>query len=402
MGVHGEGPSTTVLDGKTLKLGELIASDPAACLGEKTAGEFGNLPFLLKFLAAASPLSIQAHPSAEQARSGWERENRAGIDPASPRRNYRDPNHKPEIICALSPFTAMAGFRAPGETAALLSAFFAEAGLAAETTGNVLLNALEGGYRNFLDALFGLDEYGREIITGAALRASFAAVKTNTAAPGSKKKAGVGREAELCRLFAERYPGDPALLAPLYLNVLTLEPWEAIFIPAGMPHAYVHGFGVECMANSDNVLRGGLSPKHIDLQELFAVLDFEPRAPRILPRIEGQTAQTGTDGWERYAAPCREFTLYRLEHEGGKPGNMPAVLPATGAAIAASVKGDAALTLTSGNGTQVQTQTLTLHQGEAVFVPRRKAGESLAAAAVNAGDKTVLFAALAPDEDTRE
>ena len=222
--------------------------------------------------------------------------------------------------------------------------------------------------------------------------------------------AGAGQEAALCRLFAGRYPGDPALLAPLYLNVLTLEAGDAIFIPAGMPHAYVHGFGVECMANSDNVLRGGLSPKHIDREELFAVLDFEPRAPRILPRLSGHTGHAGytgyaryaghtkTSGWERYDAPCREFTLCRLELEQGEGVSAPAVLGAGGAAIVLSAAGDALLTVTGGDGREAE--TLTLRRGEAAFIPRRAAGVHLTAAAAPAAPagKTLLFAALAPDE----
>jgi mannose-6-phosphate isomerase len=358
MGIHGEGPSKLFSGGKKLKLGELIASSPAEYLGEETASEFGNLPFLLKFLAAAGPLSIQAHPNLEQAKSGWERENSTAVS----QRNYRDPNHKPEIICALGPFTAMAGFRPPAETERLLSAFFFDGGEVARALLEELTAALSKGYREFLSVLFGLNGEERQIL--------------DVLAAGGPED---GSPEGLCRRFSRSYPGDPGILSPLYLNVIELRPFQAMYIPAGMLHAYVHGLGVECMANSDNVLRGGLTPKHIDLKELFDVLRFEPHGPEPAP------ASPVSDGWERYAAPCREFTLFHLEHNG----QSPARLAENGAAVVTAVRGTAVLSVLSGDGTE--RAAAVLKQGEAAFIPRRNAEESLAAA----GDCSV-FAALAP------
>jgi mannose-6-phosphate isomerase len=381
MGIHDEGPSELETGDGHVTLGAFIAGNPGEYLGEETAREFGNLPFMLKFLAAAAPLSIQAHPNLEQAREGCERENRAGLAPADPRRNYKDPNHKPEIICALTPFTAMAGFRNITETKALLETF------CARSTGAKILNklprALEGGCRPFLAALFGLDAAERRILTETAAAWGKAA---NTADA-------TGKMAALCGRFAAMYPDDPGILSPLYLNIIELESGQAIVIPAGMLHAYVYGLGVECMANSDNVLRGGLTPKRVDLEELLRILNFEPYRPEILKGIPSEEAgapsRTGK-GWTRYSAPFREFTLYRGEMRFPLKPECPPEDPGDtfpledpGAAIVAVTRGETVLTTGDAK--------LTLKQGESAFVPRRKAGNTLTVR----GDGTV-FAALAP------
>ncbi|GHU12745.1 putative mannose-6-phosphate isomerase ManA [Spirochaetia bacterium] len=362
MGIHGEGPSELETTGGRITLDALIAGNPPEYLGAETAREFGNLPFLLKFLAAAMPLSIQAHPNLEQAREGFERENRAGLSPSDPRRNYKDPNHKPEIISAITPFTAMAGFRNIAETRALLETFFAD------STGmeiqDKLLRALEGGFRPFLTALFGLDAAERRILTKTAV--TWGEDVNNADAPQ--------KALALCGRFAAIYPDDPGILAPLYLNVIELEPGQAIAIPSGMLHAYVYGFGVECMANSDNVLRGGLTPKHIDLEELLRILSFDPYLPEILKGIPcGEAAASpGTGGWTRYSTPFREFTLYRREPQFPlKPESAGGLFPLKdpGAAIVAITRGEAAL----GAGDA----ELILKQGEAAFVPRRNEGAVL-------------------------
>jgi mannose-6-phosphate isomerase len=367
MGIHGEGPSEVETTGGRVTLDALITGNPPEYLGVKTAREFGNLPFLLKFLAAAAPLSIQAHPNLEQAREGYERETRAGLAPADPRRNYKDPNHKPEIICALTPFTAMAGFRDIKETRTLLEGFFAHS--TGDKISNQLLRALEGGYRSFLAALFGLDAAERRLLTETAAVWGKTVYTTKAA----------GNAPALCGSFAAIYPDDPGILAPLYLNLIELEPGQAIAIPSGMLHAYVYGFGVECMANSDNVLRGGLTPKRVDLEELLRVLSFEPYRPEILNGIPcGEAA-----GWTRYPTPFREFTLYRLEPRSPRE-NAGGVfsLKDEGAAIIAVTRGEAAL--------GAEDAELILKQGESAFVPRRKDGGVLTVR----GD-CAAFAALA-------
>jgi mannose-6-phosphate isomerase len=366
MGVHNEGPSRAA--GATL--GALIAGNPAAYLGAETARKFGNLPFLLKFLAAGSPLSIQAHPNLAQAREGFRRENAAGIALNAPERDYKDPNHKPEIISALTPFTALAGFREIGETKTLLEAFFAAHSPAPETAPvcntlrNTLLDALDGGYKPFLTARLGLDAARRAALTEIA----------------AAWKGGPDGHA-LCARFAASYPADPAVIAPLSLNLIALQPGEAIAIPAGMLHAYVYGFGVECMANSDNVLRGGLTSKYIDKDELLRILNVDPYRPEIIrPEIVTGAPVSNESGWKRYTTPFREFTLFRLD-TNGKGGAYKLQDP--GAAIVAVTRGNAVL---SAGGAE-----LAVKKGESAFVPRRKNGEVL-----NAQGDCTAFAALAP------
>ncbi|GHV76139.1 mannose-6-phosphate isomerase, class I [Spirochaetia bacterium] len=318
MGVHPEGPSELVSGGSGL-LSELIGQDPVRYLGEETAREYGGLPFLYKLLAAARPLSIQAHPNPDQAKKGWERGDR----------NYKDPNHKPEIICALTPFTAMVGFREGGEIRKRLEAF----GFAPLAP---LLAALEAGdnpLRRFLTALFSLPPEIREALSEYARSRSLTAP--------------YAEEWKYTAYFAELYPGDPAIIAPLYLNLLTLKPAEAMNIPAGILHAYVHGFGIELMANSDNVLRGGLTPKHIDMKELTAILRFTPFKPEIL-------TSSGA-GISRYPSPFREFSLTGITGRGGGapfPGNGPAIVLVTGGELCISSSGE----------------TLVLKRGESAFI----------------------------------
>jgi len=345
MGIHPEGPSTATVQGKTVPLSQLA-----------------QIPFLLKFLAAESPLSIQAHPNLKQAREGFERENKAGIALNAPQRNYRDPNHKPEILCALGPFTAMAGFREAAETAQLLSMV---------PGAEKLRNALNGGYRSFLSCLFGLESEERKKLVHELHELT-------------------RREQEalrLCGEFAKLYPNDPGVLSPLYLNVIELKPFEAMFIPAGVLHAYVHGFALECMANSDNVLRGGLTPKHVDTEELFSILNFEPFKPELL------TPSITAPGCYSYTTPCAEFSLHLVKNT---PGGPAVELKDSGDAIIAVFEGDAEISsgMKQGEGTDQGTEHIRLKRGESAFAGRRKAGESLAVA----GDCT-LFAAIAPQAE---
>jgi len=372
MGIHPEGPSKTTVKGKTISLSELA-----------------EIPFLLKFLAAESPLSIQAHPNLCQAREGFEKETRAGIALEAPERNYKDPNHKPEIACALTPFTAMAGFREAAETEQLLSAL---------SGTEELRKALHGGYRTFLSALFNLGNNERKTLTSAILQAA-----------GSKNPAAF---LPLCSELAQKYPGDPGILAPLYLNVIKLEPYEAIFIPSGILHAYIHGFVLECLANSDNVLRGGLTLKHIDLEELFSIVSFEPFRPEVL------TPAILSPGCFCYKSPCREFTLFLLKGTTSQSG-LPAELEAAGDAIIAVIEGAAECSVVKSKYSEIDfpkaevlenhcsivdgsagktgqkiamQETVLLGRGESAFAGRREQGECLAFT----GDFT-LFAAVLPE-----
>jgi mannose-6-phosphate isomerase len=330
MGAHPASPSTVQVRGGGIGLGQLIAEDPRRYLGAEGAANFGGLPFLFKLLAAARPLSIQAHPGKEQARQGWQRENDRGIPLDAPERNYRDDNHKPEILCALSPFTALCGFRLPRDIYGLLSAYLANAPRSLQSGLAPLWAALEGGneggpLRGFFKRLYAIPGELRMELTAYALSAQD---------PGSPEAdPGIW---PLIRRFAGYYPGDPGILAPLYLNLLRLAPGQAIYLPAGILHAYVEGFGVELMANSDNVLRGGLTSKHIDVDELTRVLYFHPFMPELIsPRLAAPGAAGKPDpaepspaaGFFSYPSPCREFSLSIIHNlEGPLPISAPAVI----------------------------------------------------------------------------
>lgn len=383
MGVHPEGPSEAEIPGEDpisgakvhIGLPELISRDPDRCLGREAAREFGGLPFLYKLLAAGKPLSIQAHPNREQAEIGWERENALGIPLKAPKRNYKDPNHKPEILCALGPFTAMAGFREPADIIKRLKAFgFSPLAplIAVLETGGTHVGGgtgeaggtAAGGLRTFLGRLFSLPLETRREMGEYALsrRAALQAAYPEYAG-----------EWEYTACFAELYPEDPAVIAPLYLNFLNLNPGEAIYIPAGVLHAYVRGFGVELMANSDNVLRGGLTPKHIDVEELMGILRFVPYCPEILhpgttplAPIQGPSplpVSEGLAGITRYSTPCREFLLSRISRRGGELRYR-----VTGPAILIVTQGELTLGFDADPSDVAALEPLILKPGESAFI----------------------------------
>ncbi|MFT3710050.1 MAG: mannose-6-phosphate isomerase, class I [Archangium sp.] len=274
LGAHPVAPSRTP-EGQSLA--EWIGADAAARLGPRVLERFGaRLPFLFKVLAAAEPLSLQAHPSVKQAVAGFERENAAGVPLNASNRNYRDANHKPEIICALTKFEALCGFRSVTETLKVLEAF----GVDASTLKSK-----------------GLRAYFEQVMTDRSLVEQL--VK---AAPPK----GLAKEAELVARLNAKYPGDVGVLGALLLNHLTLEPGEALYLGAGNLHAYLSGTGVELMANSDNVLRGGLTPKHVDVRELLSVLEFTDGPAKVL-----RASPDGT-----YVTPAPDFRLERITLRG--------------------------------------------------------------------------------------
>jgi mannose-6-phosphate isomerase len=353
MGVHPSGSSriTGGGEGEAPLLPDLIARNPRYFLGEETERTFGSLPFLFKVLAAAKPLSIQAHPNAEQARQGWERENAEALPPDAPERNYRDPNPKPEILCALSRFKALCGFRQPAKIRTLLEIFGAKSGL--QSALEPLVSALGGPensrpLRAFLSRLFTLKAETLERMSEYGQNQRL-----------EEEYPEYSEEWALVRNLAGLYPGDSGVISPLYLNLFTLAPGEAIYLPAGILHAYIYGIGVELMANSDNVLRGGLTSKHIDLQELFRVLVFSPFSPQILR--PGVQAEAGPNAGNRplrfkYPAPCGEFSLSLIQ--GGETpfsGRGPSIVLVTGGE----------LLIQDGNGNE----KIRLRQGESAFIP---------------------------------
>jgi mannose-6-phosphate isomerase len=294
MGAHPKAPSQVYHDGKWDSLLQVIEAHPMDVLGIEAAKKYGGkLPYLFKVLAAAKPLSIQAHPNLRQAKEGFARENRLGIPLTASNRNYKDDNHKPECICALTRFWGMNGFRGIPEIVKYLGAL----------SGDVLKSEIvllknqpdsQGLKRLFQSLLTMPPEKKTAVIISAVSRAgSFNGSRDLLADPVFQW---------IQRLHAV-YPDDIGLLFPALLNLFRLEPGQAIYLASGEPHAYIDGVGIELMANSDNVLRGGLTPKHLDVPELLNILTFREQAPAvILPR------KCSAAEWV-YDTPAEEFSL---------------------------------------------------------------------------------------------
>ncbi|MCE7083272.1 mannose-6-phosphate isomerase, class I [Streptomyces sp. ST2-7A] len=343
MGAHPGAPSLVDRGNGPTPLHAVIAADPARELGPRVVERFGpRLPFLLKLLAADAPLSLQVHPDLEQARAGWEAEEAAGVPLDAPHRNYRDANHKPELICALTPFEGLCGFRPAGGTADLLDALGVD------------------GLKPYADLLRATPEADalREVLTAllGADRDELAPVVGETAAATERLAAEGGPHARALAAYAgiaHHHPGDPGVLAAMLLNHVVLQPGEALYLGAGVPHAYLGGLGVELMANSDNVLRCGLTPKHVDVPELLRVVIFRSGDPEVL------RPEAGPGDEEVYDTPVDEFRLSRHVlapgAEGPTPaGNRPQILLCT----------EGTATLTDETGV-----SLDLRRGESAFVP---------------------------------
>jgi mannose-6-phosphate isomerase len=291
LGAHPGSPAMVCQQDARVSLIELLAAEPGRWLGEEVLARFeGRLPFLMKLLAPEAPLSLQAHPDAEQARLGYAADE---VLPPTAHRNYVDPYHKPEMLVAIAPFEALCGFRDPRQSAAVLEAFDIPA-------LKPLVACLRTGVAGLRDAV-------QRLLTWPAVdRAGLVeTVRTTDLGPG------YANEQELVRRLAGWYPGDPGVLVALLLNHVWLEPGEAIWMPAGNLHAYLRGAGVEIMAASDNVLRGGLTPKHVDIAELLRVLRFEVlEDPLLVP-------EPVVPGVETWRVPVDDFALYRVRLDDG-------------------------------------------------------------------------------------
>lgn len=359
IGAHPDSPSMVVHpDGRREPLDRLIAHNPEAALGTAAVAAFGpRLPFLAKVLAAGAPLSLQVHPTPAQASEGFAAENRAGVPADAPHRNYRDDNHKPEMILALTPFEALCGFREP-EAAADLFQAVAELGVQAE-----LLTEISSVLRGPGSVPQRLETVFRRLIEGGPDVSTL--VDTGAAAVHNAVAAETPLPAELVTLaeLAQAYPGDPGVLISLMLNRVSLQPGQAVYLPAGNVHAYLRGLGVEVMAASDNVLRGGLTPKHVDIPELIRTIEFEALG---IPFVSAEF--TGLDQ-ELYRPPFREFQLQRIELPSRTAGDgadrgMAAsdqALAQHGPAVVLVVRGSVVLDSPKGD--------LVLTRGESAFIP---------------------------------
>ncbi|MFJ5992112.1 mannose-6-phosphate isomerase, class I [Lentzea sp. NPDC092896] len=341
MGAHPGDPSRVVgADGTERSLLGLLASDPDGQLGTRVAERWGSrLPFLLKVLAADEALSLQAHPSAAQAAEGFAAEEKRLVPLDSPVRNYKDPAAKPELICALTEFHALAGFREPSRTVSLLRALDAPA--LSPYTEMLVAQPDSSGLRALFTMLITLPQTSLSTLLPQVLDACVLHVKEH------------GEFDLECRTIlelGESYPGDAGVLAALLLNRIVLQPGEAIHLPAGNLHAYLRGTGIEILANSDNVLRCGLTPKHVDVPELLRVLDFTCGDMEVLL---GEEIQPGV---RVYRTPAPEFELSRLDLAGETRINHE------GPQIMICTEGSVVLTNARGD-------ELKLGRGESVWLP---------------------------------
>ncbi|MCU1452146.1 MAG: Mannose-6-phosphate isomerase [Acidimicrobiales bacterium] len=352
VGAHQAAPSV-LAEEPTRTLAAEIAADPTGRLGAEVVAAFGpELPFLLKVLAIGAPLSLQAHPSPEQAERGFAREEAAGIPRDALERTYRDGSAKPELLVALVDTWALCGFRPPAEARRLVEALqvrqLRPLQVALESDGS-------RATRTAMEWLLGLAEADRSAIAVGV----FDAVATAGVDPHDRSDP----RAWVARLAAE-HPGDPACVAPLLLNLLHLAPGEAVHLPAGNLHAYLEGAGVELMAASDNVLRGGLTSKHVDVDELLEVLTFEPGLPAPVPPEHPAAGVTTYDAGEA----AFRLAAIRPDQAGGT-----VVLPLAGPALLLSTGGDATV--------RIGHDELHLGGGRAVFVSAGEGPVEVAGAA---------------------
>jgi mannose-6-phosphate isomerase len=326
MGAHPSAPSgvaQTTLDA-------VIAADPDRELGPECVARFGpRLPFLLKVLSADQALSIQLHPTRAQAQAGFRAKNV----------NYVDDWPKPELLCALTPFEVLAGLRSPREAAALLRALSVPplaplaAELAAATTPEALSRALAA-------VLEWPPDSRAELVTNVVAACGVLAATDSPYAGACAAAVRVARD----------HPGDLGVVAMLLMRHEVLAPGQAVFMPAGGLHAYLHGTGIEVLANSDNVIRAGLTGKHIDVPELLTLLDPAVTVPVLTPAPLG-------DGVTWFDTPAPEFRLYVADLA------EPVIpLPAAGPRIALCTAGAATLRTESG-------ETVKLPRGESCFIP---------------------------------
>jgi mannose-6-phosphate isomerase len=333
MGAHPDAPSV-LADGTGLDAA--IAAEPDRLLGPAVHERFGaRLPFLMKVLAADRPLSLQAHPTTAQAEAGFAAEEAAGVPHIDPTRTFKDPFHKPEILCALTPVEALCGFRPVEESLHCL------AKLQLPELKPTIAALARGGLRAAIPQLIALSEKRRE-----SLVRSVAAKAAEFVAAHDPEFINTYRWAAT---LADTYPGDPGVVISLMCNHLRLAPGEAVYLPAGNLHAYLCGAGVEVMASSDNVLRGGLTSKHVDLAALIEVLDFTDGKVPVLHPVLGR-------GGLRYRVPVEDFDLTRVQVDVD-----PGELTTSGPQVLLCTQGTAVLTAADGE--------LVLEQGSSAFVP---------------------------------
>ncbi|MFO0667732.1 MAG: mannose-6-phosphate isomerase, class I [Polyangiaceae bacterium] len=372
MGAHPSASST--LAGRGVSLASWVEEDPVRALGSDIAKRFGELPYLFKVLAADKPLSLQAHPSKRQAEAGFLRENTRGVPVDDPKRIYKDKNHKPELVVAMGdePFEALYGFREPFESARMLQAMVHANKLLGQRHQAALGEAIASLHRGSpADAMRCLLEMP------AQLKKTFA----RDAAEACANLEGPSFE-WACKLEAE-YPEDVGAVISLLLNYVKLSPGEGLYLPAGNLHAYLKGAAIELMANSDNVLRGGLTPKHVDVKELLAIV--ENRAITAAP-LHPTEVRPGAFRYDLGARGPEEFELWRFDLTVGAEHTVP---------------GGPSIVLASRSSCEVHGSagSMTLEQGASCFISAEESGQPIHVRHVRSAvgeDESVVHCATVP------
>ncbi len=335
LGAHPAAPSQVADDGAR-SLVDVVSDAPEAVLGADVVARFGpQLPYLLKVLAVEHPLSLQVHPHIERARAGYDEEDAAGVPLDAPQRSYKDRNHKPELVFALTAFEALCGFRAPRRAAELLAGL--DTPLATKLHELLVAHPSAEGIRAAFTHL--LDPVSRPSPGEVAELAAASALRVAAGSPSPRADRTVA-------LLQAEHPGDPGVVISLLLNPVTLLPGEAMFVPAGGVHAYLHGVAVEIMASSDNVLRAGLTTKHVDIPELLRNVDYVAAPPiRIAPELfHGAT--------KVFYAPVDDFELSVTDLADAEdhplPGRGPRILLCLEGEVTVASSADGGLTLARG------------------------------------------------------
>jgi len=339
LGAHPTGPATAHASTGAAGLDKVIEADSVTHLGPKVQADFGRLPYLLKLLAPARPLSIQVHPSPELAQAGFHDEETRGVPLTDPGRSFKDEYHKPEMVYALSRFEGLVGFRPTDQAHRLLSRLDGPVTAALDALTSA---APDAGLQATLRQLLQLSKAEVDHVVAACRHLS-------ATGPDSEERRAYCTVDELARF----YPGDVGAVVSLLLNRVVLEPGQLVFLGDGVPHAYLSGFGLELMANSDNVLRLGLTSKHLDSNAMLEALDFASAGYEVESAPNGALTHV-------FAPPVSEFALSisRPEHADG-----PHTLPGDGPRVLICVEGTIQAT------TAGEPQSLRLNRGESIFVP---------------------------------
>jgi mannose-6-phosphate isomerase len=376
VGAHPVAPSTVVSADLTAPLDRLLARTADSLLGPEVSARFGaTLPYLLKVLDVRGMLSIQAHPDARQAEDGFRRENTAGIPLGAEYRNYKDGRHKPEAVVALTALWILYGFKPLDQIADTLDAvpelrpLGLDFGVRLESAGPDPL-----ARRALLRSLYAQIMTRPQAEIDHLLAPLLARLTTAEARRRLREDAPDFWAVRAAEQFAA--PGgrfDRGIISIYLLNLVRLEPGQGIFIPAGLLHSYLQGTAVEIMADSDNVLRGGLTPKHVDIAELLGVVAFDSAAPEILRSERLSEVEL------RYRTPAAEFELSRLDVVARRPYQSPAVWGA-----------DALLVLDGRAELRADAETLSLDRGSAVLIPNGRTYE------IHTADAATIYRASVP------